>query len=128
MRDVEEDQIYKTLALKDLRADPSLMFKKMLVAGAMFWYIGDGTAKTFLNMAVRLPVLFLALIGFYLHRRDKAWAVWMAVVLAGVYYAAHLPFGAPARLSTPIIPLLTVFAAAATARLLRPLIQGRRRS
>jgi hypothetical protein len=102
---------YERRVLAEIKSNPGLLTKKLLVAGAMFWIIGDTPTKSLLNALTRLPILAFAVVG--LHR---AWrrtpAAKTAAVFVAYYWACHVLFAPPARLSTPVLPILTVFAAA----------------
>lgn len=100
------------MVLKDIAEDPSLIIRKAVAAGLMFWGNGDVPVKTFLNALVRIPVLILAIVGSFVSSKLNSRVVWAGIILVAFYWVFHLPFGAPARVSTPILPILYVFASA----------------
>lgn len=99
-----------TSALADIRSDPSLLVRKILVAGSMFWYIGENRAKTLILLILKVPILILALFGIYRSIHCKEIRLWPAIVVILTYYVSHLPFAPPGRLSTPIMPIVFAFA------------------
>jgi hypothetical protein len=126
--DLHKERIYKSMVLDDFSSDIWLGLKKISVAGAMFWTAGDTPLKSLLNTVTRLPILILAIIGVRRELR-RNFAAKAALILVGVYWVCHLPVGPPARLSTPVLPILTVWAAAgllSARNAIRRLIHGLR--
>lgn len=117
VKDVEGDRYFRHLAVEELRRDPSLVLKKASAAALMFWLAGDTPPKTMVVLLLRLPVLALGFwgAGLLIRRRDRRFIAVLAFVLA--YWLVHLPFGGPARLSAPVMPLMVVFASVACARI-----------
>jgi len=108
--DIQKEDIYMAGALADIRSDPGLLVRKVLVAGSMFWYIGENRTKTVVLLVLRVPVLILAFLGIYRTICYKEKRLWPAIVVVLTYWISHLPFAPAGRLSVPIMPILFAFA------------------
>ena len=115
--ELEEERIYGASAVAEIRAQPRLLLRKLVVAGSTFWYIGENRSKTLVLSVLRLPILLLAAAGVWQSVRTRQRKVWPALVIVAVYWAAHLPFAPPGRLSVVVMPVLLAFAASSLLRL-----------
>ncbi len=109
-RELEEETAYMQSAIADIKSNYLLIFKKMIVAGVMFWYIGETPIKTMVQIVLRLPILILALLRIIniIIIHDKK--LYLSLIIILVYWMSHLPFAPPCRLSVPVFPILLVFA------------------
>ena len=111
-RDIGIDRLMKAGALEDIRQEPSLIAKKAVSAGTMFWFVGDTPPKTLVLVILRLPVLFLfvgaAVKGIRAGRKE----LWPAVFLVVLFWILNIPFAPSARLSVPLLPILIFLASA----------------
>lgn len=110
LRDIQEENIYMTSALSELRSDPSLLLRKILVNGLTFWYLGENRVKTLVILLLRIPIFILFFIGIYLSIKCKEIKLWPVIVVILTYWVCHLPFVANARLSAPIMSIVLTFA------------------
>ena len=108
--DAQSDRVYLRSALSEMGSEPLLILKKVLTAGAMFWYIGDTPTKTLVLVLLRLPVLALAAVGAWRSLRGRRRQVWLPLAFALVYWICHVPFAPPSRLSVPLMPTVLAFA------------------
>jgi hypothetical protein len=83
----------------------------------MFWYLGDTAKKTAVLLILRLPLILLFAWTAFRELSAGRKQYWPAVSLVILFWLMHLPFAPTARLSTPILPILTMFAAAAVWRI-----------
>jgi hypothetical protein len=109
--ELREERIHREAVFREIASNPALLVKKPLVAGSTFWILGDSPVKSLLNIIARLPILAFAVVGLY-RRWRQGLAAKTATVLIAYYWGCHLLFAPAARHSTPLIPILTVFAAA----------------
>jgi hypothetical protein len=109
-RDIGIDRLMKASAFRDIRQDPSLIVKKAVSAGAMFWFIGDTPAKTLVLVILRLPVLFLFALASFKGLRAGQARLWPAVFLVAFFWILNVPFAPSARLSVPLLPILILIA------------------
>jgi hypothetical protein len=100
----------KASAFWDIRQDPSLIVKKAVSAGTMFWFIGDTPAKTLVLVILRLPVLFLFALASFKGLRAGQARLWPAVFLVAFFWILNVPFAPSARLSVPLLPILILIA------------------
>jgi len=109
--EIAKERLFLQSALTDYRLDWTLLPRKIAVGAIMFWYIGEDWRKTIVIMLLQLPLIILTLLGLH-HRGLVGWRghLWPVVVLIFFYWAFHVPFAPPARLSVPILPLMTVIA------------------
>ena len=126
--EIEKEHIYKEKSLREILSNPFFIVKKAFVSGLMFWGMGDTPAKTLLNLLVRIPVLIFATLGVFGVLKTNPEETWMGIILVLSYWGFHLPFGAPARVSTPILPILFVFASAGVLRLWHRFFQREKRN
>jgi len=117
-RDIGIDRLMKASAFRDIRKDPSLIVKKAVSAGAMFWFIGDTPAKTLVLVILRLPVLLLFAWAALKGLRAGQARLWPAVFLVAFFWILNMAFAPSARLSVPLLPILILFASAEFYRLL----------
>jgi 4-amino-4-deoxy-L-arabinose transferase-like glycosyltransferase len=116
-RDIGVHRLMLAGALQDIRRDPSLIIRKGVSAGVMFWFLGDTSTKTVILLILRLPViLFFSWTAFQELRAGRR-QLWPAVSTVILFWLMHLPFAPTARLSIPLLPILTMFAAAGVWRL-----------
>ena len=72
------------------------------------------------SVASFLPVLFLALLGIWLKRRD--WRGWLLVILPVVYFALlHMVFVGSLRYRVPLMPFMMVLAGASAWQIIQGL-------
>jgi hypothetical protein len=83
-----------------------------------FWFRGKTTAVTVVNMCIQLPYMIFAFAGIMLGFRRMERTAWGLFVLFILYtMAVYVPIHAQARYSTPLVPILAIFAAMAIERL-----------
>jgi Dolichyl-phosphate-mannose-protein mannosyltransferase len=83
-----------------------------------FWFRGKTTAVTLVNICIQLPYMILAFAGVLLGFRRMERPAWGLFVLFILYtMAVYVPIHAQARYSTPLVPILAIFAAIALERL-----------
>ena len=79
-----------------------------------FWFRGKTTAVTLVNMCIQLPYMILGFAGIMLGFRRMERPAWGLLVLFILYtMAVYVPIHAQARYSTPLVPILAIFAAIA---------------
>ena len=108
--EIAAEYFYKDSAMKDMEANLSLLPKKLFSSGLMFWLIGETPSKTMLLIIFRLPIIILAFLAMYNLIYYKVSKLYPAMVICIFYWIAHLPFAPPARLSTPIMPIMFAMA------------------
>jgi hypothetical protein len=83
-----------------------------------FWFRGKTTAVTLVNMCIQLPYMILAFAGIMLGFREMERPAWGLFVLFILYtMAVYVPIHAQARYSTPLVPILAIFAAIPLAKI-----------
>lgn len=105
-----DENAYMKSAIADINLNHLLLFNKMVVAGVMFWYIGESTVKTMIQIFLRLPILILSLLRIkdIITTHDRK--LYLTLLIIFVYWMSHLPFAPPGRLSVPVLPILLVLA------------------
>jgi hypothetical protein len=105
--------------LRHYRESPLLLVRCASENLVSFWFAGKNRLATLGNTIIQLPYLILGLAGLVLVRRT-ADRVTLGCLLLYVLYtvAVYVPIHAQARYSVPLIPIISIFAAIALARLL----------
>jgi 4-amino-4-deoxy-L-arabinose transferase-like glycosyltransferase len=116
-RDIGVDHLMLASALQDIRREPSLIIRKVVAAGLMFWYLGDTPAKSVVLLILRLPIILLFIATAFQELRAGRRRLWPAVSMVVIFWLMHLPFAPTARLSIPLLPILVMCAAAGVWRL-----------
>jgi 4-amino-4-deoxy-L-arabinose transferase-like glycosyltransferase len=116
-RNLRIHQLMKASAFEDIRRDPTLIVKKAVSAGAMFWLIGDTSIKTLALLILRLPIIFLFARAAVRGLRAGRAQLRPAVSIVVLFWLMHLPFAPNARLSVPLLPILVLLASVEIARL-----------
>jgi 4-amino-4-deoxy-L-arabinose transferase-like glycosyltransferase len=100
--------------LQHYRSQPGLLARCAGMNLLNFWFLGKNAVATGLNAVLQLPLLALAVAGIVLLHRRYGIAAWALPALLIVYVVSvHAPVIAHARHSVPLLPLLSIFAAAA---------------
>jgi hypothetical protein len=109
-KELASDKMFSDMAIAEIKAEPILLIKKIVVAGLMIWYLGDYPVKTLVTSLLILPVLIFGIIGIIRALKNKKVEIWPAVVIIVTYWLSYVLFAPPVRLSVPVLPLLLMFA------------------
>lgn len=110
-REIKEDFLFLELGINEITNSPFLIFKKIFVAGVFFWISGETLIKTLIIIILKIPVMIMAIFGGFFAIKLKYRKIYFAIWLIIIYWFLHLPFIPPARLSTPIMPIMIILAA-----------------
>jgi len=101
------------LVVDNYRRSPALLFKCPAMNVFNFWFAGKNWTSTGLNMAVQLPYLILGIFGIVAVVRSGRLNLAAIPLLFMIYLMlVHLPVHSQARYSVPLLPFLSMFAAA----------------
>jgi 4-amino-4-deoxy-L-arabinose transferase-like glycosyltransferase len=100
--------------MQEYRASP-LLFAQCAGSNVVnIWVAGKTWRSTYMNAAVQLPYLALAVAGIAAAVRGRRFLLIAPMVLLVVYYVAvYVPILAQARYSVPLVPFLSIFGALA---------------
>jgi len=100
--------------LSGYRESPALIFQCVAKNTFNFWFSGKNWTATWINMAVQLPYLAIAIAGLFIGLRGPL-APKFGLLLLFVLYTmgTYLPIHAQARYSIPLVPVLSMLAAIA---------------
>jgi 4-amino-4-deoxy-L-arabinose transferase-like glycosyltransferase len=116
-REIGVDRLMQASATQDIRRDPSLIVKKAIAAGAMFWFMGDTPTKTLVLVILRLPIILLFALAAFEGLRAGRKEIRPAVFLVVFFWILNMPFAPSARLSVPLLPILILVASTEISRL-----------
>ncbi len=102
---LERDDLLLRAALAELRANPGLLLRKLLVQSLTFWYLAAALPQSLLTGALQIPVLLLALPGLARAVRMRSWALGLLFPIVGIFGLSLLVFSF-GRLAAPIMPYL----------------------
>lgn len=108
---------YDALALEDsvarYRADPLFLARKIGLNAIMFWTLGETPVKSLMISALQLPLLAAFIVALRRRRARGPWgAEGIPPALVTLYFGAHLPIFAFARLGVVVVPTMLACAAA----------------
>ena len=98
-----------TEVLRQVRADPPLLFKHLAVNVVRFWFQGASGPITLLIVLIQGPLLAAAVAGAVLGFRRGQRLVPLLVPVA-VTWGLHVPLIAHARYAVPLVPILAILA------------------
>lgn len=117
--EVEFSDYLKNQVIQDYVAEPGLFIKCSLLNAVHFWITGQNWNATVLNAIVQVPFVILFLAGIYLVvKQGKFELIGPVLLFIFYFYAVHIPVLSVVRYSVPLIPLMSVFAAIAIARII----------
>lgn len=97
-----------TEVVNEYKKSPVLLLRCLAQNAFSFWFAGKTPMSTAGDIAVQVPYLALAGIGFAYCLRNRQTRLVAPLVLYIVYiWAVHVPILAQARYSVPLIPLLS---------------------
>ncbi|HPF37074.1 MAG TPA: glycosyltransferase family 39 protein [Phycisphaerae bacterium] len=117
------DQTYGRAAIGMFRENPTLLFRKIAINSARFWYFSSSPMKSLGNGVVNIATLLLALVGWReLHRRETASAELIAILVLAFMLLYAVVIVHSSRFSLPIVMALLPLATAPIASMYRALV------
>lgn len=99
------DDALMQAAVADIKHNPVLFIKKILVQSLTFWYLAASTSKSLFTGFLQIPIVLLAIPGFVRAVRFRSWALCLLIPITGIMGAAVLIFSF-GRLSATIMPYM----------------------
>ena len=116
-REAEHDAEEARRSWDRLVDDPLFLARKVVLNAVMFWTLGETPAKSAVISALQLPLLGLFLLAIVREHRRLGLRTLRGIpaILVALYFVAHLPIFAFARLSVVLVPTLLAFTIAVLA-------------
>jgi 4-amino-4-deoxy-L-arabinose transferase-like glycosyltransferase len=107
------DEDLRSHAVDYVQEHPDKLVSKVALQSLRFWYVSETPRKSYIVGAMQLAFILPALLGVYAglrareKRHDTLYLLAIVVYFNLVYAATHVE----ARYSTPVIPIVVIFAA-----------------
>ena len=92
---------------------PQLFLKCIAKNAVGFWVVGGDSKAEITNTILQIPFLFITIFGAFIllrHRLNEK--LGFIILFMGYFISVHLPIITAARMSVPLVPLMSLFAAA----------------
>jgi 4-amino-4-deoxy-L-arabinose transferase-like glycosyltransferase len=107
--EAETDKKLRAMGSELVRSKPGLIVRKVLAGSVLIWFLSDTTAKSLGWAAFQLPLLFLAIVGISGRPRWTLGSLFL-LTFAVLFLLAYVMVSPLARYSSPVMPVLMLFA------------------
>lgn len=111
--ELEFTDYLKSRVVEEYIESPQLFLKCVAKNAIGFWVVGGDSKAEITNIALQIPFLFFTIAGLIVVLKRGLNAKFGFILLfLGYFISVHLPIITAARMSVPLVPLMSLFAAA----------------